>query len=581
MATTVLCGSLPYPALAFEDETMKQLEEVALLKGEKIDAMQQNALITRAEFMALANRILGFTNQSDTVSQYKDIVSDAWYYNDVARALEAKYIFGTSEEKMSPLDNITNQEMYAILTRLATAEEGSTKLSHVPDQMDITNWAKKGVEQAIINGYVVADKDHKLNPKKYTSREDAITLLENLKNQNKVFYCPCTYNIKSANNVTVLSNDVELKDAVIHGDLKLGENVNTVKLDNIKVDGKIVKENENVDIIGELAWKDGTFEGTARGENGILKVRVSVADGKITSIDILEHQENQESLNKIKKILQQVVKTGTFEGIDISNDKTITSEGFLNAIKDAIAQSSGETNKPGESPEAKQYQTLQDGTYEGIGQGYGGSLRLKIEVKDNKITNVEVLEHSETDSYFYSTQNMLKQIIEKGSIDEVDTVSGATVSSKAILNAIRDAMSQASGITEEVGESVAAMESNGGGRKRGRKPTEPQGNTYPEGSLIDGAYQGEATGFGGKIAVTVVVKGGKIAEINVDSHRETLSYYNKASKILNQIVEKNSTNIDTISGATVTSKGLLSAVENALSPNKEPLEYADGTWYGQ
>ena len=164
LATTVLCGSLPYPALAFEDETMKQLEEVALLKGEKIDAMQQNALITRAGFMALANRILGFTNQSDTVSQYKDIVSDAWYYNDVARALEAKYIFGTSEEKMSPLDNITNQEMYAILTRLATAEEGSTKLSHVPDQMDITNWAKKGVEQAIINGYVVADKDLKLNP---------------------------------------------------------------------------------------------------------------------------------------------------------------------------------------------------------------------------------------------------------------------------------------------------------------------------------------------------------------------------------------------------------------------------------
>ncbi len=345
LATTVLCGSLPYPALAFEDETMKQLEEVALLKGEKIDAMQQNALITRAGFMALANRILGFTNQSDTVSQYKDIVSDAWYYNDVARALEAKYIFGTSEEKMSPLDNITNQEMYAILTRLATAEEGSTKLSHVPDQMDITNWAKKGVEQAIINGYVVADKDHKLNPKKYTSREDAITLLENLKNQNKVFYYPCTYNIKSANNVTVLSNDVELKDAVIHGDLKLGENVNTVKLDNIKVNGKIVKKNENVDIIGELAWKDGTFEGTARGENGILKVRVSVADGKITNIDILEHQENQESLNKIKKILQQVVKTGTFEGIDISNDKTITSEGFLNAIKDAIAQSSGETNR--------------------------------------------------------------------------------------------------------------------------------------------------------------------------------------------------------------------------------------------
>lgn len=66
---------------------------------------------------------------------------------------------------MSPLAHITNEEMYAILARIAKTEEGSTMLSHVPDQTDIASWAKKSVEQAIVNGYVAADKDYKLNPK--------------------------------------------------------------------------------------------------------------------------------------------------------------------------------------------------------------------------------------------------------------------------------------------------------------------------------------------------------------------------------------------------------------------------------
>ncbi len=580
VASTVALSSFPYSAMAWEDETMKKLAEVSLMSGQKTDNVEQNEPLTRAEFMALVNRMMGFTKESDDVKKYQDIAADAWYYHDVAKALEAQYIYGTDQDKMSPLDQITNQEMYAILTRITAKEEGEIQLKDVPDQTDIASWAKQGIEQAILNGYVLADADFKLNPTKQTTKADAITLLENLKNEDRVFYYPGKYHITEARNVKILANDVSIKNAVIKGDLTLGAEVHSVDLGNAKVTGSIIKENEKVEIAGDLVWNDGIFIGVAQGENGPIKINVEIADGKIKNISILEHKEKPEALEKIQKLLKKVVKAGTFEGIEIGNDKTINSEGFLNAVKDAIAQSTKITAKPGESEAAQKYKNLKDGTYEGISNGYGGKLRVEIEIKDGKLVDLKVVEHSETSSYFDAVQRVIKQIIEKGGVDGVDTLSGATISSKAIINAVKDAMSQAVGLTEEAGETEAAaevMESS----SKGKKPTQPQGNEYQEGSLLDGEYQGKAIGYGGPIVVTVTIQSGKIANVRVDSHKETPSYYERAKVILKDIVRENSTKVDTISNATSTSKGLLAAVENALSIKQEKMEYADGTWYGQ
>lgn len=62
-----------------------------------------------------------------------------------------------------------------------------------------------------------------------------MTLLERLKNEDKIFSYPGTYTIKSARNVTVLSDAVTLKDAIINGNLILGDDVKTIKIANTKV----------------------------------------------------------------------------------------------------------------------------------------------------------------------------------------------------------------------------------------------------------------------------------------------------------------------------------------------------------
>lgn len=81
----------------------------------------------------------------------------------------------------------------------------------------------------------------------------------------------------------------------------------------------------------------------------------------------------------------------------------------------------------------------------------------------------------------------------------------------------------------------------------------------------DGTYTGEADGFGGTIQVEVKIEKSKIAEINVISaEKEDGAYLSMAKDIIPKIIDAQSADIDTISGATFGSTGIKNASEQAL-----------------
>lgn len=85
------------------------------------------------------------------------------------------------------------------------------------------------------------------------------------------------------------------------------------------------------------------------------------------------------------------------------------------------------------------------------------------------------------------------------------------------------------------------------------------------GSYKDGTYTGEGQGFGGAIDVSVTVSGGKISDIEVTSHEgEGDAYFSMATDIIQNIIDAQSTDVDTISGATFSSTGIRTAVTEAL-----------------
>ena len=92
----------------------------------------------------------------------------------------------------------------------------------------------------------------------------------------------------------------------------------------------------------------------------------------------------------------------------------------------------------------------------------------------------------------------------------------------------------------------------------------------------DGVFRGEGDGYGGKIILDVTLEKGVIEKVDVVSaKKEDAAYFTTAAVLLNQIVEEQSTNLDTISGATFSSGGILDAAEAALSKARKDAGSGD------
>ena len=83
-----------------------ELERMVEIEQRVVDQLREDGM---AEFIAIVNRILGLTKESDKVSNFKDVKKNAWYRSEVAKALEAGYITGISADMMGPLKTITNE----------------------------------------------------------------------------------------------------------------------------------------------------------------------------------------------------------------------------------------------------------------------------------------------------------------------------------------------------------------------------------------------------------------------------------------------------------------------------------------
>lgn len=81
----------------------------------------------------------------------------------------------------------------------------------------------------------------------------------------------------------------------------------------------------------------------------------------------------------------------------------------------------------------------------------------------------------------------------------------------------------------------------------------------------DGTYTGEADGFGGMISVEVKIENQIITEVNIlSAEKEDGAYLSMAEDIIPKILESQSADVDTISGATFSSTGIKEASAQAL-----------------
>lgn len=195
-----------------------------------------------------------------------------------------------------------------------------------------------------------------------------------------------------------------------------------------------------------------------------------------------------------------------------------------------------------------------DGTYEGSAQGYGGPVSVRVTISGGRITQIEILDASgETASFFSRAKTLVDTVLQRQSWD-VDTVSGATYSSKGILGAIRNAL------TGQKAETSAPQP------EPVPEPLPADPDARPAENYRDGVYTGSGEGYGGEVTVQVSVAGGRISAIDVlSAPNETPRYFERAKVMLANMLAAQSTEVDAISGATYSSEGLREAVNAALA----------------
>ena len=260
--------------------------------------------------------------------------------------------------------------------------------------------------------------------------------------------------------------------------------------------------------------------------------------------------------------------------------------------------------------EAAEQGSYTDGRYTGSAQGYRGTIEAEVQVENGFLTDIEILSYADDADFFERAKNSVIAEILSAQQPNVSAVSGATFSSRGIMQAVADAL----GIAED-DSAEAALPAEGSAsddRSEHADITEPAPESEDRGQstddtdmpsdsdaaaleedaqqgdaaasdnrFTDGVYTGSGTGFRGTTTVEVTVRDGSIADITVLSYQDDDRFFSTArDPIIQAILSSQSTDVSAVSGATFSSNGLIEAVSNALGQTFDNPNSANQNHHG-
>ncbi|MFW5790762.1 MAG: RnfABCDGE type electron transport complex subunit D, partial [Bacillota bacterium] len=278
---------------------------------------------------------------------------------------------------------------------------------------------------------------------------------------------------------------------------------------------------------------NGWYYGTGNGMWGEMEAQVKIEEGFLHEINILDHKDTPHVARSAFERLESRIVRAQSTDVDVISGSTMSSRGMISAVDDALAGERVEVYETGfEMP---------DGDYTGRAAGMIDEIVVEITVEDNELVDIKLLEHEETTYLADPAFEKLKERVLDNQTTDVDIVSGATMTSRGFLAAI--------------GNAVLSIEDE---------------FSIP---VDDGTYTGSAEGYKDQIEVEVDVADGQISDIEVLEHSDTSDIAEPAfEKLKETVIDRQTTSVDSISGATNSSEGFLQAIDDALGVVKSDYE---------
>jgi uncharacterized protein with FMN-binding domain len=211
-------------------------------------------------------------------------------------------------------------------------------------------------------------------------------------------------------------------------------------------------------------FKDGTYTGSGIGYVGTIQVAVTIRNGAIATIQITKHREDQPYMRNAMALVPRIIRTQGVK-VDTVTGATYTSRGIINAVKDALKKAiitedpeldvpAGDEIAPpqppagdGSDPAADEgYEPVLgmylDGTYKGLARGYKSLFQATVVITDGNIVSIDIT-HADDEDYYAACEGIIGRIITRQTTDGIDTVTGCTLSSRAILDSVKNALMKA------------------------------------------------------------------------------------------------------------------------------------------
>ena len=165
-------------------EAVQYLVAKKVISGYEDGSFKPEDKITRAEFIKIITNAFGFEyEQSEGENVFSDAGENDWYYKNLISAYNNKIVTGDNEKRFNPDNEITRQEMAAIIYRAVVAknvELGQEKSVNIKDKADIADWAYTPVFTLVSGNIVSGYEDGSFMPNKNATREEAAKLIYNV-----------------------------------------------------------------------------------------------------------------------------------------------------------------------------------------------------------------------------------------------------------------------------------------------------------------------------------------------------------------------------------------------------------------
>lgn len=300
------------PASVFEAKSASWMEEYlekvvdwGVMRGDVNGNLNEDGMITRAEFVTMINRAFGYTGS--TSHPFEDVKLKDWYNNDIGIAYNMGYFKGTGETTASPNAYLTREQAVVLIGRNLLLQEKKGETLGFSDSRTFSSWSRGMIESAINAGYVSGYSDGSFLPQKNVSRGEVAAML--VKAIGTMVNDPGTHILGGVyGNVMISSSGVTLKNTTIAGNLYItgGLELGDVLLDNVVVLGKII------------------ISGAGRSNKGDSSVILRNVESGELVIDSIANQYVSVRAEGDTQIGFTDVKTGAY-----LEDRTAAGDGFL------------------------------------------------------------------------------------------------------------------------------------------------------------------------------------------------------------------------------------------------------------